>query len=130
MNMKYLSHYTQEAQTKLFNDLGVFFAFSNSQLEEKRVEGIEYCTLGSGLIVPVGNEQAVIDGMEIIHRNAIAKDIEENGKAQIIRRELFNHECFYDGDVNRCFEALEDYGFTKLDIIEAYKHIRETEEVD
>ena len=25
--MKYLSHYVQEAQTALFNELGIFFAF-------------------------------------------------------------------------------------------------------
>lgn len=128
--MKYLSHYMQASQTKLFSDLGVFFAFSNSQFEEKRVDGVEYCTLGSGLIVPKGNAQAALDGMEVIRKKAIAQDIEENGKDNIIRRELYNHECFYDGDLSRCLDALIDYGYTKKDVIVAYNHIRATEEVD
>jgi hypothetical protein len=40
--MKYLTDYTQEAQTKLFEEKGVFFAFSNKQFEEQRKEGIKY----------------------------------------------------------------------------------------
>jgi len=36
--MKYLSNYTQGAQTSLFIEKGVFFAFSKEQFEEQKQE--------------------------------------------------------------------------------------------
>jgi len=128
--MKYLSDYTKAAQTELFSTLGAFFAFSNAQLEESRVEGVEYCSLGSGLIVPVTNARQLVDGLENITKEGIEKDLAENGKAGVIRRELFNHECFYDGDVSRCINALEDYGIPKNEVVRVYNHIRTTEDVE
>lgn len=128
--MKYLSNYMQDAQTQLFANVGAFFAFSNQQFDEKKVEGVEYSQLGSGMIVPKGKEQEVMDSLDSIYKTSIAQDIAENGKEGVIRRELFNHECFYDGGISRCIEALSDYGFTREEIIKAYNHIRATQEVD
>jgi len=128
--MKYLSDYMKDATTQLYAAKGAFFAFSAAQLEEKRVPGVEYSTLSTGLIVPVGNELAVWDGYETIYKNAIAMDIAENGKDAIIRRELFNHECFYDCEVARAIDALADYKFPREDIVAAYQHILTTEDTD
>ncbi|WP_444823022.1 DUF7659 family protein, partial [Vibrio parahaemolyticus] len=44
--MKYLSDYTQQPQTALFDELGAFFAFSNKQFDEAKKKGIEYVSLG------------------------------------------------------------------------------------
>lgn len=43
--MKYLSNYIEEKQTKLFNDLWIFFAFSDKQFEEQKKEWIEYISI-------------------------------------------------------------------------------------
>jgi len=44
--MKYLSDYTEEAQTKLFVEKGVFFAFSKDQFNEQKKEGVDYVSAG------------------------------------------------------------------------------------
>jgi hypothetical protein len=128
--MKYLSDYMRDAQTELLNKLGAFFAFGDEQFKEKRVEGVEYQQMASGLIVPKENALAVWEGFETILNNAIAQDIAENGKEAIIRRELFNHECFYDGEIARAIDALEMYKFPKEEIIAMYNHILKTEDTD
>jgi hypothetical protein len=50
--MKYLSNYVEAAQTKLFNETGTFFAFSNKQYDDQAKAGIEYASLGAGIICP------------------------------------------------------------------------------
>jgi hypothetical protein len=40
--MKYLSDYVQDEQTKLFNRLGIFFAFDNKRFNEEKKDGVEY----------------------------------------------------------------------------------------
>ncbi|MEZ8822631.1 MULTISPECIES: hypothetical protein [Vibrio] len=127
--MKYLSHYTQQAQTDLFNELGAFFAFSNQQFNDAKKKGIEYVSLGMGMIVPESNAKNLVERLGQIQKEGIKQDIEENGKQGIIRRELFNHECFYTNDICDCVEKLEEYGYSYDDIYEVFNHIRKTEDV-
>lgn len=127
--MKYLSDYTQQAQTDLFDELGVFFAFSNQQFEEARKQGIEYVSLGMGMIVPECNAKSLVERLVDIQKEGIKQDIAENGKHAIIRRELFNHECFYTGDVWDCVEKLEEYGYRYDDIYQVYSDICKKEDV-
>jgi hypothetical protein len=111
-----LSLYTQEAMSKLFSDTGAFFAFSNQQFSEKRQPGVQYSSLGAGLIVPVANVKTLVDEMDKISEAGIAKDLEANSKETIILRELNNFECFYTGDITDCCDALKDYGITAEEI--------------
>lgn len=127
--MKYLSDYASEKQSQAFKELGAFFAFSNKQFDEAKKEGVKYSSMGSGLICPVGNEQKLYDRLNEIQKEAIAQDVAENGKNAIIHRELFNHECFYTGDVCDCVDTLEEYGYTYDDIYQVYSHICKTEDV-
>ncbi len=127
--MKYLSDYTQDKQTAAFEELGAFFAFSNKQFEEAKKDGVEYCRIVAGLICPVENASQLVKRLEDISKEGIAQDIEENGKEAIIRRELFNHECFYTGDICDCVEKLEEYGYSYDDIYQVYSHICKTEDV-
>ena len=127
--MKYLSDYTNEKQTQAFDEAGAFFAFSQKQFNEAKKEGIEYCSMGAGLICPVENAKRLFYRLEQINKEGIAQDIQENGKKAIIRRELFNHECFYTGDITDCVEKLEDYDYSYDDIYQVYRHICQTEDV-
>ncbi|MCR9649553.1 hypothetical protein NB559_06720 [Vibrio parahaemolyticus] len=127
--MKYLSYYIQQPQTALFDELGAFFAFSNKQFDQANKKGIEYVSLGMGMIVPKNNAKQLVERLEVIQKEGIKQDIAENGKEAIIRRELFNHECFYTGDICDCVEKLEEYGYSYDDIYQVYSHICKTEDV-
>ncbi|CAK1904773.1 BCTnown [Vibrio crassostreae] len=127
--MKYLSHYIQDKQTQAFNEAGAFFAFSNKQFDGAKKEGVKYASLGMGLICPVGNAKQLMIRLDSIAQEGIAEDIEENGKKAIIRRELFNHECFYTNDICDCVEKLEGYGISYDEVYEVFNHIRKTEDV-
>lgn len=128
--MKYLSDYSEQKQTALFDSLGAFFAFSNKQFEEKQKEGVKYISMGCGMITPEKNVKQLIDGLSNINKECIELDIAENGIDGIIRRELFNHECFYTGDIDSCIDKLQDYPISPEAIQAAYRHIRTTEEID
>lgn len=127
--MKYLSHYIQDKQTQAFNEAGAFFAFSTKQFDEAKKEGVKYASLGMGLICPVDNAEQLMTRLDSIAQEGIAEDIEENGKKAIIRRELFNHECFYTNDICDCVEKLEGYGMSYDEVYEVFNHIRKTEDV-
>ena len=127
--MKYLSDYTQQAQTNLYNELGAFFAFSNKQFEEAKKKGVEYVSLGMGMIVPKNNAKQLVERLGQIQKEGIKQDIAENGKEAIIRRELFNHECFFTHDITDCVEKLEEYGYSHDDIFQVYSHICQTEDI-
>ncbi|EGQ8923949.1 hypothetical protein ACN930_002226 [Vibrio parahaemolyticus] len=127
--MKYLSDYTQQPQTALFDELGAFFAFSNKQFDESKKKGVEYVSLGMGMIVPKNNARELVSRLDEIQKEGIKQDISENGKEAIIRRELFNHECFYTNDICDCVEKLEEYGYSYDDIYQIFQLIRRTEDV-
>jgi len=128
--MPILSDYTDQPMTDLFESLGAFFAFSNEQLKEKCQDGVEYCNLGGGMIAPVDNAKELVEGITRITKEGVAKDLAANGKEAIIRRELFNYECFYINSYQECIEPLVRYGITEDEIRQAYNKIRTTEDID
>jgi hypothetical protein len=115
-----LSQIIQANQSACFQKHGVFFAFSNSQLNEQKQDGVEYVSLGAGTICPKANVKAFMLDHAAIVAEGIKHDIATNGKEAIIRRELANYECWYTGDIDDCVEALEDYGFELNDIINIF----------
>ena len=114
--MKYLSDYTKEAQTKLFDDMGAFFAFSNKQLDEQKEEGVVYVSMGCGLICPKDSAAELARGLRDIAVAGIAQDLAENGKKGVIHRELANHEYCITWDISDTVSKLSDYGITAEDI--------------
>lgn len=112
--MKYLSNYTENLQTELFNKTGAFFAFSNAQFDEQKQEGVNYAAIGAGLICPKSNVDALINGLDRINSDGIAADIADNGIKAIIHRELANHECQISMDISDAVAKLADYpGITR-----------------
>lgn len=118
--MKYLSDYVRDDQTKLFDSLAVIFAFNQLQLDKSKKEGVEYISLGGGLVLPKQNKDIFIQQMEFISKNGIKQDIAENGIQNIILRELANYECAYSYDTSIVEAALSGYGITKEQIIEVF----------
>ena len=106
--MKYLSDYMEAKQTALFKKTGTFFAFNKEQYEQRKKDNITYVNLGQGML-------------NKIYKDSIKQDIKENGKDSIILRELYNHEAFYVGSIEDTIHKLEDYPFTKNDILKVYQ---------
>jgi hypothetical protein len=118
--MKYLSDYTEQGITDLLNNYGGFFAFSDEQFNEKKKEGVEYVSCGHGLICPKENAKALMTGLIQNGDSAVNQDILENGKDNIIRRELYNHEAFYTGEIEDTCDALKMYGITQEEVWKVY----------
>jgi len=106
----------EQQQTAAFERYGAFFAFSDKQLKEKRVKGIKYVSLFSGLIAPKDNAKRLLEELEAITDNYIKRDIKENGKTAIIERELANHEAGYTYSIDDTVTALEGYGITTAEV--------------
>ena len=106
----------EERQTKLFEKMGVIFAFSNKQFNEQKVEGTKYVNLGVGQLCPKKNVDKYISEMDKIVTESIAQDLRENGKKNVIHRELGNHEYCITYDVTDTVDKLIDYGITEEEI--------------
>ena len=118
--MKFLTEYIEEKQSALFKELGVFFAFSNRQFDEAAVKGVTYVSMGMGMISPKEHVKELIEGLDTIHKEGMAEDLKDNGREGIIIRELYNHEAFYTCDTRSTFEAVEAYGITAQEVIQAF----------
>lgn len=118
--MKYLSDYTQETLSKHHEEMGSFYAFSQKQFDEQAVDGIDYVRINCGAIIPKSNVDAYIDGVDEIVTKAINLDFAENGKDNIITRELSNHECGISGHIEDVVDCLKKYGITRQEIQAIY----------
>jgi len=118
--MKYLSDYTKDGLTAIFDKYGVFFAFSDKQFKEQCQPDIKYVSI-SGMICPKEHANTVQKEIAAVGEAAIKQDLAENGQAAIIRRELCNHECYYTGDVEQCVDALDGYAIAEEDIMNIYR---------
>ena len=120
--MKYLSDYTQEKQTQLFEETGAFFAFWQKQFDEQRKEWVIYVSLDGGLLVPKDRAKEFVDRLHGIGKTGIRLDIEENWIEWIIKRELWNHEAYYTGDIESTCHALDGYGITREQVHSVFRN--------
>lgn len=104
--------FTQAQTTKVLEKYKCFFAFSTKQFNEQKIEGIEYVSLGSGLIVPTENVDAFLD--ETHNNNEISKKeyLEKYGKLNIIKMELANHEAYYTRDIEDTYDEVKSLGIS------------------
>lgn len=122
--MNTLNDYTQDAVSAALDKAGAFFAFSNEQFAEKEKEGVEYVSLGAGMICPKENAKTLILEINSVHKEGVKRDLEENGKEAIIKRELANYECYYTGEIEDCVDALKDYSITEEEIYEVFVKVQ------
>lgn len=126
--------YQETEQTKLFKKYGAFFLFGNqSEIVEKLkakkqlflTAGImnkddKFCSMGYGLLAPTKNVPKIREGMNLIQKTKVAKDIKDNGINKIIVRELYNYETFVSYDLTDVKEALKPYNVTDEQIQNAF----------
>ena len=79
--------------------------------------------MGAGLVAPEKSAKDLINALDQVIENGIKQDITENGKENIIIRELANHEAYYTGDIESTEDA-KSYNFTREDILTIFNQER------
>tara|TARA_R110000851_G_scaffold39729_7_gene100723 strand:+ start:1056 stop:1439 length:384 start_codon:yes stop_codon:yes gene_type:complete len=118
--MKSMSDYSKDAVSAALEKAGAFFAFSEKQFEENKVDGVKYGSRGAGLICPIANAKQLNADLKQARIDAVAKDKEENTAEAIIERELSNYECYYTYDIDDAISSLSDYGYSNDKILEVF----------
>lgn len=114
----------KNAVNKLFNDCGVFWAFSNQQFEENKTplkEGDKYVSINNGGYMPKSNVDKYINGMKAINKDfkKQMKDSKEL-RRQHIAYELANHEAYYTGEITDTLTALGS-GYTAKEVWKVWR---------
>ena len=89
------------ANSKLFTECGLFFAFSKEQFNDNKTPlkvGEKYVSLLGGGYCPKSNIDKLLNGMEENRKAYEAKIKANNLRVREIAYELGNHECYYTGD--------------------------------
>lgn len=103
-------------QTKILDNNGAFFAFTNDQFNEQANLLINYKSLGGGLYCPENNIDNLSAQLKDSHAFKINWELSNNTLKTIIWDSLANYECQISGDYNDAYEALKPYGITEDDI--------------
>ena len=111
--IKSLNSYVDEAQSKVFEENGAFFAFTDEKYNKNKVEGVKYVSIGSGLICPIDNAKKVIAGVNATHAEGIKLRLKDYSISRIIQYELANYESQISMDYSDAFDVLKDYGVTQ-----------------
>lgn len=101
--------YTNQLIDELFELHGAFFAIGDKQIKEQADPAIKYVSLGSGIICPKDNAQALAKGMKNINKLTVIRDLWLNSPEFIIEREFYNYETQIAMDTADLIESLSDY---------------------
>lgn len=112
-----MKHYEYEAQAKeILERNNAFYAFSNKQFDEQKKEGINYISLGYGLIVDETKAESYIEEIAELAKKKTEWELANNTREEIIWYELANHECQITGSYQEVVALLEHYGITEEEI--------------
>jgi hypothetical protein len=101
MNLQDLKKQEEEANSVLFEKVGLFFAFNNEQFQANKTplkEGEKYVSIVGGGYLPKGNYDAFQNGMKENEKTYKSVVKSHNLRLKEIAYELANHECFYTGE--------------------------------
>ena len=118
---------TTDYLTPILEANGAFFAFSQTQFDEQKKEGVIYVSMGAGLICPKENADKLHEEVKRNSTKAIKAEIKKKGAKAIIRYEYFNHESQISMSTESAENALKRYietapnEFTKELISETFK---------
>ena len=128
--MKTLQQHITDETTECIRKHHAFFAFSTDQFNAKRLLCVsKYISINAGLIAPATCAKSLLLELNEIQEKGIARDISENGKESIIKRELANHEFSYTGSTEDTEEALAKYPITPEEI-QTIAHMYNAQDAD
>lgn len=119
----------EKEQTALFNELGVFFAFSKDQFGARAKKDVEYINMGAGMLCPKQNVERLINDLDAIYKEGAKRDIAENGREGVIRYELNNHEALYTYDIEDTVDVLSIYEISREEIQAVFNKMTKEDEV-
>ena len=101
----------EAAQSELFKQVRLFWAFSNEQLKKgmeeiNHQEGEKIVHIGMGGYLPKSNVDTFLNGMEKLNKDYKAAIKAHKLRPKLIAYELANYECYYTGDINPALSAL------------------------
>lgn len=99
----------QKKISAMFEEFGIFFAFSEQQFEQSRKEGVEYVSGFGGMIIPKENVKLLNGRINRIHEETAARMRKHVPMEEYILYELYNHEAFYTGEVNEVLKLARSY---------------------
>jgi len=101
----------EKRYAELFDQCGVFWAFSNEQFAEGKAkhpipEDEKYVSIGAGGFLPKSNFDALQTGLTAIKKWK-TQAMKEVKAEEAILYELNNYEAFYSGELDDVFDALD-----------------------
>lgn len=105
-----------------FNARWAFFAFGQSQFDEKKQEWVVYVTVPwfPWLIARKDNCLELIKAFDAHHKQESLNRLEADGIERIIAYELNNHECFYTWSIENVLFLCKEYWITEDEILKVY----------
>lgn len=95
--------------SKIFEDLGIFFAFTQTRFNEMKQDGVTYVDGGYGMIIPKDNAQKWKERFDEYSKEGEIEYSTNVPMNEYIKYELNNHECFYTGDYSEALGAVQAY---------------------
>jgi hypothetical protein len=117
---------SEKKRHQLMTDCNVFFAFNNEQFTEGSLknplqEGEKYTSIGAGGYLPKSKLNDFINGLDLISKCEKSEIKKYKEIDECIKFELYNHECFYSGDLTDVFNILP---YDNKRILEVYNKER------
>jgi hypothetical protein len=109
-NIQEIKKEREDRMSAALKNNSVFWAFSEKQFEENKTplaEGEKYVSIGGGGYMPKGKVQSFLAETESINKwyeQAVTKAGFEDDE---ILYELYNHECYYTGDIQVVVDMFE-----------------------
>ena len=112
----------KELQDAIFEECKVFFAFGDQLRENKAKAGIldgeKIAPWMAGGFCLADKRKTLYDSLDKLIDAHSAARVRLNGLDSVILYELRNHECFYTGDYQDAYDALEHYEEVTLEEVE------------
>ena len=128
MTYRQIQDLHQARQSKMFKDLGVFFAFGQEQfdkaLKKYNLKENELTTFAGGGLLPKVNAKKLISELNRL-MDLHVLEVKTLKASDVIEYELGNHECYYTGDIDSAYQILKAFDFTRSQVAEVYYDTRE-----
>ena len=120
---KEIQHVIDNLLSEVFKKYGVFFAFSEAQVQEQKQPGVKYAYSSDlNMFYNIETPGNIFEEMTAAVDKGREIDKQQNGKDEIILRELLNYECFYTGNPGDAITRLEEYNYTKEEVLEVFNN--------
>ena len=118
MTLQLLNQQREEKLSALIKSHKVFFAFSDKQFEENKTELVgpedKYVRFGPGCYIPKSQFEKYKAEGDKDYDWFRAQIKEHKLEKQEILHQLYNHECFYTGDIQEAIDALVVYTYDEV----------------